>query len=164
MRLAAKEGANRNFLYKILECGLATKNCFRYNYERTVRKGRWKMDEILKQKLKDAGVDLDGALHRFMGNEALYLKFLVKFKDDKNYGSLATSLEEENFEEAFKASHTLKGVSANLGLNSLSEITSTLTELLRGKEASEVDREMVAQQKLLLEDAYQVIIAIINEV
>lgn len=121
------------------------------------------MDDNFKQKLRDAGVDLDGALHRFMGNEALYLKFLIKFKDDRNYSSLVTNLEQENFEEAFKSSHTLKGVSANLGLNSLSEITSALTELLRGKEASEVDREKVAQQKQLLEDAYQTILEIINE-
>lgn len=53
------------------------------------------MDELLKQKLIENGADVEGTLHRFMGNEALFAKFLLKFKDDKNYAGLVESLDQE---------------------------------------------------------------------
>ena len=43
------------------------------------------MSELLKQKLKENGADVEGTLHRFMNNEALFLKFILKFKYDQNY-------------------------------------------------------------------------------
>lgn len=95
------------------------------------------MSEVLKQKLKENGADVEGTLHRFMNNDALFLKFILKFKDDQNYALLKKHLDEKNYEEAFKAAHTLKGVSANLGLNPIFDRASAVTELLRGKEASE---------------------------
>ena len=97
------------------------------------------MSELLKQKLKENGADVEGTLHRFMNNDALFLKFILKFKDDQNYAILKKHLDEKNYEEAFKAAHTLKGVSANLGLNPIFDRASAVTELLRGKDASEVD-------------------------
>lgn len=112
------------------------------------------MDELLKQQLIDNGADVEGTLHRFMGNEALFMKFLMKFKDDKNYVGLTESLDQGNYEEAFKFAHTLKGVSANLGLDPICRPVSALTELLRGKAASEVDLGQVAEQRAVLEEAY----------
>lgn len=112
------------------------------------------MDGLLKQQLIDNGADVEGALHRFMGNEALYLKFLIKFRSDANYAGLTESLDQANYEEAFKYAHTLKGVSANLGLDPICRPVSALTELLRGKSASEVDQGQVAEQRAILDDAY----------
>lgn len=121
------------------------------------------MSELLKQKLKENGADVEGTLHRFMNNDALFLKFILKFKDDQNYAILKKHLDEKNYEEAFKAAHTLKGVSANLGLNPIYERASAVTELLRGKEASEVDVEKVEEEKNALEEAYHRFIRIIEE-
>lgn len=112
------------------------------------------MDEWLKQQLIDDGADVEGALHRFMGNGALYLKFLTKFRNDTNYAGLTESLDQENYEEAFKYAHTLKGVSANLGLDPICRPVSALTELLRGKAAAEVDQGSVAEQRAILDEAY----------
>lgn len=112
------------------------------------------MDEELKRKLMENGADVEGTLHRFMGNEALFLKFLLKFGNDTNYAGLTESLDRGNYEEAFKYAHTLKGVSANLGLDPISRPVSALTELLRGKAASEVDMEQVEAQRKALEKAY----------
>ncbi|MBD5529953.1 MAG: Hpt domain-containing protein [Lachnospiraceae bacterium] len=120
------------------------------------------MDELLKQKLIENGADVEGTLHRFMGNEALFLKFLLKFKDDMNYRGLLESLDQENYGEAFKYAHTLKGVSANLGLDPISRPASALTELLRGKEESEVDREQVTTQRAALEEAYTLFVELIG--
>lgn len=121
------------------------------------------MSELLKQKLKENGADVEGTLHRFMNNDALFLKFILKFKDDQNYAILKKHLDDKNYEEAFKAAHTLKGVSANLGLNPIFERASAVTELLRGKDASEVDAAKVEEEKNALEEAYQRFIRIIEE-
>lgn len=120
------------------------------------------MDEMLKRKLAENGADVDGTLHRFMGNETLYLKFLLKFRDDANYRGLLESLDGENYEEAFKCAHTLKGVSANLGLDPIGGPASALTELLRGKTSAEVDREQVAAQRAALEEAYELFAGLIQ--
>lgn len=121
------------------------------------------MDELLKQKLMENGADVDGTLHRFMGNAGLFLKFLGKFKDDKNIALLRESIENKNYEEAFRAAHTLKGVSANLGLNPICDSASKLTELVRGKTAENIDAEKVAAEKDALEESYRTFIGIIEE-
>ncbi len=120
------------------------------------------MDEMLKQRLAENGADVEGTLHRFMGNEALFLKFLLKFKDDMNYRGLLDSLDGEKYEEAFKYAHTLKGVSANLGLDPIGRPASALTELLRGKTVAEVDQEQVAAQRAELEETYELFVKLIE--
>lgn len=121
------------------------------------------MNEQLKQKLEENGADVEGTLHRFMGNGALFLKFLLKFKDDQNFVLLRNSIERKDYEEAFKAAHTLKGVSANLGLTPICDSASKLTELLRGKAASEIEVDKVIQEKEALIAAYDLFIKIIEE-
>lgn len=121
------------------------------------------MDEMLKQKLAENDVDVEGAVSRFMGNEALFLKFLLKFKNDKSFASLIANLDQGNYEEAFKCAHTLKGVSANLGINLISGPASELTELLRGKNAADVDLEQVNIQRKKLEEADKRFLKIMEE-
>ena len=41
---------------------------------------------------------------------------------------------EQDYDTAFRAMHTLKGVAVNLGFNALYEVSSALTEKLRNKE------------------------------
>lgn len=69
-------------------------------------------------------------------------KFLVKFLADKSYEDLHRYLDEENYEEAFRAAHTLKGVCQNLGIKSLYESDYEVTEALRGGK-NEVTPEML---------------------
>ncbi len=101
------------------------------------------MDESFKQRLKECGADVETTVNRFMGNEAMYEKFLKKFTDNSNYSGLEESIREENYEEMFKYAHTLKGVSANLGLDPIYKAASDLTEEIRGKQAEEVDKGRV---------------------
>ena len=84
-----------------------------------------------KDILKAAGVDYDGALSRFMGNEALLMRFLNKFLDDPNFLNLATALAQGDAEKAFQAAHTLKGVAGNLSLSGLYEQAAKISEALR---------------------------------
>lgn len=121
------------------------------------------MNEELKKKLEENGVDLVNTIRRFMGREDLYLKFLHRLWSDPNYNNLMQHLDEQNFEEAFKDAHTLKGVSANLGLDSVCQPVSEIVELLRGKEKEEIDIAKVEEKRKQLETEYAKIIQIINE-
>ena len=59
------------------------------------------------------GGDFEDVLSR-LRSEKLVQKFVLKFLNDKSFDLLCSSLEEENYEEAFRASHTIKGVCQNL--------------------------------------------------
>lgn len=63
----------------------------------------------------------------------LIRKFIAKFLDDGSYPELCRAMEQGQTEEAFRAAHTLKGVSANLGFDRLTASSGVLTELLRGR-------------------------------
>jgi len=62
--------------------------------------------------------DLGGVMERLGGNEALLQRLLVKFHD--TYGRSAETLhgllESADREEAYRLVHSIKGVSANLGI------------------------------------------------
>ena len=87
------------------------------------------------EKLKQFGADADEGLQRCMNNEAFYLKMVARFLEDKTFDKLKANIEEGNLEEAFKASHALKGVLGNLSLTPLYTIIFEMTELLRNKTA-----------------------------
>lgn len=66
-------------------------------------------------------IDVQGSLEeRFMESEALYVRFLRKLLADTNVAELQKAFAEENWDEVLRKAHNLKGVCANLGLNSLS--------------------------------------------
>ena len=64
---------------------------------------------------------------------ALVERFIGKFLDDGSFNELSSAMAAGQTETAFRAAHTLKGVSANLGFEQLRQSASNLTELLRGK-------------------------------
>lgn len=103
------------------------------------------MDESFKQRLRECGADVETTVNRFMGNEAMYEKFLKKFTDNSNYSGLEESIQTEDYEEMFKYAHTLKGVSANLGLDPIYKAASDLTEEVRGKQPEEVNKARVQE-------------------
>ncbi len=76
------------------------------------------------------GGDYDAVIGR-LRSERMVQKFVLKFLDDGSYDLLRSSLAAENYKEAFRAVHTLKGVCQNLSLNKLEESSSKLTEALR---------------------------------
>ena len=80
------------------------------------------MDELRKQALAAAGVDVDAALARMMGSEALLLRLLKKFLDDQNFSKLQAAVSAGDQEAALAASHTLKGVCGNLSMAALFDL------------------------------------------
>lgn len=84
-----------------------------------------------KDLLKAAGLDYEGALSRFMGNEKLLERFLKKFLDDPNFLNLEGAISQGNAELAYQAAHTLKGVAGNLSLSELYAQAAKISDTLR---------------------------------
>lgn len=81
--------------------------------------------------LRQSGVDIEGALHRFSGDSGLYEKFLQKFLSDPTFGELTKALKDGNAQDAMNMAHTLKGVSSNLGFVKLFTISSEMASAIR---------------------------------
>ena len=94
------------------------------------------MDEGKRTRLKAAGIDVNGALERFMGSDVLLEQFLKKFLEDGNYMALRTALDAGDREGAVTASHSLKGVCGNLSMTELFAFFTRQVQMLReGDEA-----------------------------
>lgn len=89
------------------------------------------MDDVVERRLTSAGIDVKGALERFMGNEALLVRFLKKFPEDPGCRNLTGAIARADMEGAIAAVHTLKGLCANLSLVTLSNLFARQLELLR---------------------------------
>ncbi len=88
--------------------------------------------------------DYESVTARLMG-EKLTERFVLKFLDDPSYDLLCASLDAGNNEEAFRAAHTIKGVSQNLSFTKLYESSSALSDELRG--GGEANAETVKRVK-----------------
>ena len=66
-------------------------------------------------------------------SEALVRRFVGKFLSDQSFQLLDTALSAGNYEEAFRAAHTLKGVTQNLSFTTLYQSSHEITEALRTK-------------------------------
>ena len=90
----------------------------------------------------------------------LVRKFIVKFLDDDSYSKLCLAMQNGQREEAFRAAHTLKGVSANLGFSRLLASAGALTELLR-EEAETIPGGAAALLEEVKQD-YEVTVSVIR--
>ena len=112
------------------------------------------MKDETRSALLSLGMDLDQTLARFVGNEALLLKFLKRFLEDKTYGQLTQALAERDAEAGFHAAHTLKGVAGNLGLGGVFNAISPMVEALRSANpdsAGAMFEEVAAQYALAIQ-------------
>lgn len=97
------------------------------------------MDPNRRIRLESAGMDVDDALKRVMGSEALLEKLLTRFLADKNYPELLEGLGERDRVKAFTASHTLKGICGNLSMTELYGLFSEQVEALRSEDFDKAD-------------------------
>lgn len=74
--------------------------------------------------------DYEGVRSR-LPTEKMVQKFVLKFLNDDSYDLLLRSMAEENYAEAFRAAHTIKGVCQNLDFTRLFRSSSELSEALR---------------------------------
>lgn len=85
----------------------------------------------IEELLAEYGGDVDGVTKRFLGDDALYTECLVDFVSDAHFDELAAALETEDYRHAFECAHSLKGVSANLGLTPFHKAVATLVQLIK---------------------------------
>lgn len=85
----------------------------------------------LKTCYDNINADYNDVMSR-LHNEKLLHKVLILFLTDNNFETLENALEKSDWETAFRAAHTLKGIVLNLSLTPLAVSASSLTEILRG--------------------------------
>ena len=77
------------------------------------------MNEKQKEFLIHSGISLTDGLVYFSENERLYEKYLFRFLEEPTFPELFKAIEEDRREDARRAAHSLKGITATLGFNSL---------------------------------------------
>ncbi len=100
--------------------------------------------------------DYEGVLRRFMTEDRVK-RFVTKLPADNNFDMLKAAMEKKDFEAAFRAAHTLKGLGLNLGLTALSDSSAKLSDALRSGTPAEGYETMYEQ---LCQDYTQTIDAI----
>jgi len=78
-----------------------------------------------------AYVDVDDALKRIGGNMGLYKRLLSRFIEVDQFVPLKEALQSGDTEEAARLAHTLKGVSANLSLAKVKNLSTELEQLVK---------------------------------
>ena len=91
-------------------------------------------------------------------SDVLIKKFVLKFLSDPTFGSLCAALDSKNYEEAFRAAHTLKGIAQNLSFKRLGESSSSLTEFLRGKADGQIDASQCASLFGIVKEDYDAVV------
>ena len=76
------------------------------------------------------GGDYEEVLGR-LRSERLIQKFLLKLPADPSYDLLTRSMDAQDYSEAFRAAHTIKGVCQNLAFTALYQSSCQLSEALR---------------------------------
>lgn len=112
----------------------------------------------LFEALKEAGVEVDKTISRFMDNSEIYITFLKRYPDEDRITPVKDAVSEMNFEKLSQTAHKLKGVSANLGMTELSEAAHRLE--LQAKEQSDKN---IGENLELTEKLYGEICRIIKE-
>lgn len=100
------------------------------------------MDNWTRDQLIENGFDVNRTMERFMNNETLYFKFLKKFIQDESFAKLSEAIKAKDCKQAFMYAHTLKGVSANLGIEVIHQAVIPMVEKLRNDDMSAADKDM----------------------
>lgn len=85
----------------------------------------------LCEELKELGVDIDEALRRLGGNEALYTKLLGSFVKMAGAYEVDPEFDASDVTPVIEKTHALKGTAGNLSLTPLYKAYTQIVDLLR---------------------------------
>ena len=88
------------------------------------------MNEIFDA-LDDIGAETEDALDRFMDDEEMYLKYVLDFPEEPTMDKLVDAVANQDYEQAEKSVHALKGIVINLGFTPLADASMDMLEELR---------------------------------
>ena len=84
--------------------------------------------------LRECYMKLDGNYDEVvqrLQNEYIVEKFMFKFLKDKSFNFLKISIQNENYEDAHRYVHTIKGICQNLSFTRLFESSNLVTKALK---------------------------------
>ena len=86
------------------------------------------------------GIDIDAGLRRVVGNQTLYRKILLKFRDNQlnTTAEIRQALAENDWELAHRLAHTVKGVAGNIGANDLQDAAATVDSACKAQTSATV--------------------------
>lgn len=102
------------------------------------------------------GGDYEDVVAR-LRSDRLVRKFVLRFLDDQSYELFRSSMAEKNYEEAFRATHTIKGICQNLSFTRLLQSSSEMSDALRHGWTPQAD-----ELKGRLEEDYRVTVEAIR--
>ena len=105
----------------------------------------------VKQFYQDINGSYEKALSIMM-NDALISRLLAKFMANNSFDEIVASFDKKDYRALFTAAHAFKGVTGNLALTPLYEISCALSEATRNDDSPDVGKEI--QQ---LKDAYALV-------
>lgn len=108
------------------------------------------------------GGDFEDVRQRIPKDE-LIQRFALKFLDDKSYENLLAGLKNDDMDQAFRAAHSLKGVSQNLSFKNLGISASELTEALRHWETEPVDKAHCEELLKQVTADYEAVVAAVKQ-
>lgn len=112
----------------------------------------------VKECYRIMGADYEDVLQRLLDDKRIK-KYLGKLLDSNELQQFEDCLVMENYEEAFRHMHNIKGLSLNMGLSPLHKSSDILCEALRGGKPA-VDVEPLLQD---VKKDYETIAAAIQE-
>ena len=114
----------------------------------------------IKEFYEAVGGDYEDAKIRLV-NDDMLTRFVIMFLEDSSFKCLSEELPKKNYGEAFRAVHTIKGLSRNLGFDQLGDSAANLTETLRKWQSIPVDEDASREQFRQLETEYR---KVVNEI
>lgn len=106
-----------------------------------MRKGNRKEKQYmeLNKVLKTLEIDQEEVMRRFGNNESLLERFLIKFKDEPTFFKLKEAVANKNTEDIEITAHTLKGVSANFGMEKLRAVCDEMVRDIRNDKTDRLE-------------------------
>ncbi|NLK70025.1 MAG: hypothetical protein GX286_01110 [Clostridiales bacterium] len=98
--------------------------------------------------LEKLDVDVNKTLSRFMDNEELYLTFLYRFPNENKFNELKEKIENEEYDDCILViAHTLKGQTANLGMNGIYRLVCEIMKSIKKSQFNEIKEKFLALEE-----------------
>ena len=100
-----------------------------------------------RKKLSDSGIDYFGAMKYFAGNEEMYNKFLMKFKDDNHMDMARSAFSSKDYDLVLKNVHIMKGMVSTLGMKDLFKACSDVVASIRAGQYDMLEDHMKSVER-----------------
>lgn len=110
-----------------------------------------------KEILRSGGIDYDNGVYRFAGQAGIYEKYLLKFFGTGELPALRESIEDEDYDSAFRIAHNIKGTAGNLSITLYYEKICEIVEALRAGVRDDSLLTMCSEAETLYDAAYKAV-------